>query len=134
MLTKKPFERTTVTYNTNTDMGLSASHQFAFWADPSRHIVVTLVDTIMANEERLNKMSDDEKRQMDTDWWNCVSKVIVDCDIEGLDFSTPEAAKASFDNEEVSWGWLLDVMGFYIGRLLAENKRLGELLKRLNAR
>jgi hypothetical protein len=131
MLTKRTFEKGTVKYNTETDMGLNGSYNFLFWDDPSRPVVMTLVDTISMNEERLNKMSVEEKEKADADFWKAVSQVMIDCEIEGLDFSTPEKAKTSFDSEIVPWGWLWDVLVFFIGRLLAENKRLGELLARL---
>jgi hypothetical protein len=134
-LTKRPFEKATITYDTVKDMGLSGgSHKFAFWDDPSRTVVMTLLDVITTKEEKLESMSEDEKRQLDADFWKCVSSVMVDCDIEGLDFSTPENAIRSFDNENVSWGYLMDVLMFYVGKLLAENKRLGEVLRLIAAR
>ena len=134
MLTKRPFDRSTVTYNTERDMGLKGSHDFVFWDDPSKEVVMTLVDTVSMNEERLNALSEEDKKRMDSEWWSALSKVFIDCDIEGVDFSTPESTKASFDSENVSWGYLLDVAFFYVGRLLAENKRLGEILRRIAAR
>lgn len=131
MLKKKPFERSVTRYNTKTDLNLPVEHLFEMWADPSSRVVFSLLDVVSTSEEKLNKMSDVDKAKLDDEFWWCVSQVFIDCDIEGLDFSSPEKSKESFESPYISWGFLFDVLVSYITRLLSENETIKKKVNHL---
>jgi hypothetical protein len=120
MLTKRAYVKPHIDM-TGSDLKIDGlENTIRFWRDPSRQIVFTLLDTITMTAEK----------DIDTNFWEAVSEVIVDCDIEGLDFSTAEKARESFDNPHISWGVLFDALFGYVSWLLTENEKVGKALAR----
>ena len=134
MLKKKPFERSIVKYNTRDDLGMEIDHTFHMWRDPSSKVVFSLLDTISTTEDKLNKMPKEDKDKLNDEFWWCASQVFIDCDIEGLDFSTPEKSKESFDSPYISWGILFDVLLRFITDLIQSNEKLKNVLALLGNR
>jgi hypothetical protein len=129
MLTKKRYVRPHKDLTGN-DLNIEDfPHTMRVWRDPSRQVVFTLLDTITMTSEKLDGLDDAAKKDLDSAFWVAVSEVIIDCDIEGLDFSTPEKAKESFDSPHISWGVLFDVLFAYVSWLLTENDRLKKLFR-----
>lgn len=128
MLQKRPFQKSTVVYDTKEDFGFSQSHKFEFWNDPSRTVIFGLLDVVSTKEDKLDKMSEEDKKKLDDDFWGYVSQLIIDCDIEGLDFSTPQAAKDSFEKPYVDWGFMYSTLISFVGKLMATNERLGNIV------
>lgn len=129
-LQKRPFDKTTSTKNTKTDFGLENEHEFILWRDPSRQVVMAVIETVTLNEDRLSKMTEQEKQELDDRFWDAVSRIFVDCDIEGLDFSSPAKAKQSFDSPNVDWNFLWEVLIHYVTDLVKENDKIGSFFRR----
>jgi hypothetical protein len=125
MLAKKAYIKPYVDKKADTDFGIEGcEHLFRLWRDPSRQTVFTLLNTITMKPDELEALDDSAKRELDEAFWRAVSEVIIDCDIEGLDFSTTEKARESFDSPHISWGILYDVLFAYVSWLLTENDNI----------
>lgn len=121
---KKPFDKTVVVKNTHDDLGLEPNHNFAFWADPSRATIMKFLEVIGTKRDELDEKSEEELEEMNRRFWESVSQIVVDCDIEGLSFDTPEDAEASFDASHVDYGFMTDVVASYVYSVLAKSKLL----------
>jgi hypothetical protein len=131
---KRSFQRPYIDLHAERDLGITGiDHTFRTWKDPSRPVVFALIDMVGMSKERLDKLSEQEKQLIDMEFWSGVSKVFIDCDIAGLDFSTPELAKASFENPDVSWDMLYAVLLGYLNRLIEENESVKNAIARLAA-
>lgn len=128
---KKKFTKKYRIYNTKKDFAMQQEHKFALSSDPSKEILYGLLNVVTTTTEQLDEMSDDEIEELDKLFFQYVSEITVDCDIDGLDFSTPESTEDSFSDPEVDWHFLFSVYGYYVGSLLNTHKTLGKVLRQL---
>lgn len=125
---KKKFEKAYTIYNTKKDWDMATEHLFAMASDPSRNLLNQLIDVLqkltgLTEEEEL---SEEEIQQLNDEFFYCVSELIVDCDIQGLDFSNTKKAEESMNNPDVDWHFMFDVLGNYVNTLFLTHRTLGK--------
>lgn len=122
---KKPFAKSVVVKDTKEDFGLGeVGYKIAFWADPSRPIVSKFLNVMFTKREELDEMDEEELKKINEDFWVAVSSIIVDTNIEGLSFDTPEEAQASFDSPDIDHNFLIDCIMSYVQSVLSESSLL----------
>ena len=105
---------------------------FRFWSDPSQEVIYTLMKTtIFATKEEVIAMNDEEKERLNRSFMECATELIIDCNIEGLSFNTPEETEESFYHPALPWSFLFEIIQQYIIRLMTEHNRLKKTLSRL---
>lgn len=102
---------------------------FDFWKDPSRLSVFDLLESVVQSVEDLRSL--DKEKQIDTSdrFFAAVSRVVVDTNIEGLVFGTPEEAQKSFSHPDMPWGFMYSVVTAYVLRLLETQQALKKTLE-----
>lgn len=126
---KKPFPKITINLKLG-ELGILKypDVEFSFWEDPSQKVLFTVMGLLFMSQEDLDQMDDAEKDSLNARFFAAVSELIVDCDIDGLDFSTPKSAEESFYHEALPWGLMYEVILMYIVRLTETNARLKKTL------
>jgi hypothetical protein len=127
---KKEFPRNTVELNLKDDFPLNQDITVAFWVDPSRQVISDLFRIVGMSTENMDALPEGEKEALDDRYFECVSLVFVDCDIDGIDFGTPESAREAFDDERLPWGVFHQAMLLYMERLTEEYAALKNALRR----
>lgn len=74
--------------------------KLTLWDNPSRRVRLAIYGLIANPVEELEKQSEAEQKETLKDFFWGVSELIIDCNVEGADFSTPEAAEATYDDFE----------------------------------
>jgi hypothetical protein len=101
------------------------------WTDPSRSVLLDLIKifgwTKSGTDKKLTKEEIDE---MDDRYFECASLVLVDCDIENIDFDTPESTRAAFGDDRLPWGIFHQALLLYVGILMDEYIALKNVLRR----
>lgn len=128
---KKPFQKTVRFVNTKT-LGEAfgtplPEHIFQMWADPSNRAWLAIWRATTTNEEELEKLKSDDRveyDQLEADFRWAISELIIDCDIEGLKFDTPEDVYETFNDPDVDAHFIHFVVTFYVMYLLAVRKHL----------
>jgi hypothetical protein len=131
---KTPYKRNTVVLNLKEDLQLRHDIDVEFWEDPSQQVVFDLLGivTLSYNEgEELDKEQELEITKLNDRYFECASLILVDCNIEGIDFSTPQSAEEAFYDERVSWGVFHQALIAYLARLMDEYGMLKKALRRL---
>lgn len=124
---KKPFQKAYRIYNTKKDFGLDAEAQFAMSADPSRDVLIGLIEAISdSSEADFDSLSEVEQQELNDRFFYYVSEVVVDCDIDGLSFETPEETEESMLATNIDWHFMFNVLGAYIQQILAVHSTLGK--------
>jgi hypothetical protein len=101
---------------------------FEFWKNPSKPTVTTLFEVIMASANELGSMSKLKMDDLERRYYSAVCEIIVDCNLESLDFSTPERAMASFEAPDIPIGFVHQVIASYLRRLLEFNDSVKKAL------
>lgn len=101
---------------------------FSFWANPSKAVVNALYDVIYLSMEKAASMSSEQMRDLNERYYLALSELIIDCNIESLDFSTPEAVERSFDAPDVPINFVYRVVVSYLSRLLDLNQSVKKAL------
>jgi hypothetical protein len=127
---KKQFKPNTVVVNLKKDFPLEQDIELEFWEDPSRQVIFDLFEIIGATTEDLAETSDAKKEKMSKRYFECASLILVDCDIEGIDFSTAESTEAAFEDERLPWGIFHQAMVLYLDKLMTEYDMLKNVLRR----
>jgi hypothetical protein len=91
---------------------------FEFWANPSKPVVNAIYDIVYLTMEKAAAMTVDEISNLNDRYYIALSELIVDCNIAGLDFSTPKAVEKSFDADDVPINFIYRVVVSYLSRLL----------------
>ena len=129
---KKKLKQNVVALNLKKDLGLDQDITVEFWKDPSRSVIFDLINIVGASRtDSDTPPSDEESEKMHSRYFECASLMIVDSDVEGLDFSTPESTAASFDDERIPWGTFHMAMLIYLSRLTDEYEVLKNALRRV---
>ena len=124
---KKPIQKAYRIYNTKKDFGLDAEAQFAMSADPSRDVLIGLIEAISdSSEADFDSLSEVEQQELNDRFFYYVSEVVVDCDIDGLSFETPEETEESMLATNIDWHFMFNVLGAYIQQILAVHSTLGK--------
>lgn len=129
---KKKFEKSYTIFNTKKDWDMTTEHLFAMASDPSRNLVSQLIDVLqqLTNLDENNPLSEEELQQLNDDFFYCISELIIDCDIKGMDFSTAEAADKSMNSPDVDWHFMFDVLGRYVNHLFLTHRTLGKVYRK----
>jgi hypothetical protein len=131
---KKQFKPNTVLRHLERDYPLGQDITLEFWKDPSRSAIMDLLRIISrSTREDGVEMTDEERDRINARYFECASLIIRDCDIEGVDFSTPAAAEKSFDMDTLPWGIFHEAMLLYVDELMEKNERLKNALRRVGA-
>lgn len=70
------------------------------WDNPSRRVRLALLNILGAKPEELEEKGEEELDRIESEFLWALSELIIDCNVEGYDFSTPEAARDSYDVAE----------------------------------
>lgn len=103
------------------------SHKFVMWADPANDAWVTLWEVAVLTDAQLKEMQEkdpDAYKQLNDRYLNAVSELIVDCDIAGADFSTPDKVHDTFNQPGVDARFYFIVISTYCMHLLAIRRGL----------
>ena len=68
---------------------------------------------------------------MNTRYFECASLIFVECDIEGIDFSTAESTEEALEDERIPWGTVHKALILYLARLTDEYEVLQNVLRRV---
>lgn len=101
---------------------------FTFWKNPSKPVVRVLFDIVMASAEELSNKPPHEMAILEKEYYEALSELILDSNIESLDFSTPETAMKSFEAPDVPVGFMYQVVVCYLRRLLEFNDQIKKAL------
>lgn len=125
MLEKRAFPKKGTKINTKDDYGLEYDVNFVMWDDPGRRIVGDLLRIVVftTNEEFSAKSKEEQVKDSQT-YFEAVSQVVLDCDVEGSDFSDADAVTKTYELPGVSWGFWYDVIAIYCMKLLNESDNL----------
>ena len=126
---KKRFVKSYKIFDTMDDFGMDQQHRFALAADPSRDTLYGLLAIVTTKPDEMDEMKPEEIQSLDDDFYAYVSELTIECDIMGLDFSSPETTRAAFFHPSVDWHFLFSVYGYYVGHLLDTHKTLGKVLR-----
>ena len=118
MKKKIKFPKKTVTVDVAEDLGMVdyPGVEFVVWEDPSRMVVARLMRAVIWTELQ----SDEDMRE----FFDAVSKFIIDCNIEGISFDTEEDVEEAFQSTEVSWGFMFETIVLLVARLLEKNEQI----------
>ena len=116
---KVAFPKKTVTIDAGNDLGIEGYEgvKFQMWDDPSRSVIVHVVQALQSGDDTIDD-------QMAEDFFSAVSQIVVDTNIEGIDFSTRESSMKSFDHETLPWGFMFNVVVSYVVKLINESDSL----------
>lgn len=123
---KKQFQKSYQVINTKDDWGMEQEHQFAFWNDPSQSLVVDALDlfALQGDDEALDKLEPAKKEELNDRFYNFCAEVIIDCDIEGADFTNAETARKTFNDPRVDYNFFYLVIIRYFTDILARANAL----------
>jgi hypothetical protein len=130
---KKQFKPNTVILNLKKDFPLDQDIDIEFWEDPSRQVIFDLFEIIGATTEDVAELTNEEKSKMSKRYYECASLILIDCDIEGIDFSTAESTEEAFEDERLPWGIFHQAMVLYLDKLMTEYDMLKNVLRRASA-
>jgi len=128
---KKEFRPNTVTLNLRDDLPLKQDISIEFWADPSRQVIFDLFEIFGLASDELDDIPEADKEKMNARYFECASLILVDCDIKGIDFSTPETTTAAFDDERLPWGLFHQALLLYVSSLIEDYEVLKNALRRV---
>jgi len=101
---------------------------FTFWKNPSKPVVKCLIDIVMSSVEELSNKPAHEMARLEKEYYESLCLLIVDTNIDSLDFSTPEAAMKSFEAPDVPAGFVYQVVVSYLRRLLVFNEHIKKVV------
>ena len=129
---KKKLKQNVEVLNLKKDLGLEQDITVAFWKDPSRTVIFDLINIVgTSRNDDAEDLPDADKEKMNNRYFECARLMLVDSDVEGLDFSTPESTIAAFDDERIPWGTFHVAMIVYLSRLTDEYEVLKNALRRV---
>jgi hypothetical protein len=114
------------------DYDLEQDITVEFWKDPSRKVVMDLLEIL--GRQTSDSITEEEAERIDVRYYECVSLIIVDCDIEGISFDTPDESRAAFEAEFLPWGIFHQAMMLYVAELTREHSILKNVLRRVSAK
>jgi len=101
---------------------------FEFWKNPSKPVVIAIAEVVMAAAEELRGLDKLKMQELEERYYNAICELIIDCNVESLDFSTPEYAIKAFDAPDVPMGFVHQVIVSYLAHLLKFNESVKKAL------
>lgn len=99
--------------------------KFEFWSDPPKTVVGDLLRIVLwTTNDELKEQTPDEQRRDAKRYFECVSEIVVDCNIEGSSFDTPEDVEQTYQLDTVSWGFWYDVVAGFLVDLIETSVHL----------
>ena len=129
---KKKFQRKYKIFDTKKDFDMQQSHKVAFAEDPSREVVFGIFEIASLKPANFDEMTEEDSAEIDERWYHYMSEIIIDTDIEGLDFSTPDSTRESFNDPSVDWTFFIELVARYVGNLMETHHTLGKVLRAMN--
>jgi hypothetical protein len=121
-LVKIAFPKKRVTVDVSEDLGMTdyPGVKFVMWDDPAIGILANVV----------LPLSKDDKELTDSDadaYFDALNELILDSNIEGLDFSTVTSTAESFDHKSLPWGFISQVAALYCAKVITESNSLKKM-------
>jgi hypothetical protein len=85
------------------------AHKFEVWVNPSTRVFRTIGRThqLLADGYFEDENTPEEEREAALrEYWAALAEFVVDSDVEGLAFDTPEDVEANYDHPSVEYGYL----------------------------
>lgn len=125
---KKAYPKKTVYRHLKNDLGLDEDVTIEFWANPSRAVCMNIMLVLGAafdaeSKKRIEGLADLEKM-----FYESISELIVDTDIEGVSFDTPESTMKAFEHPGIPWHVFTDAIIVYISELTNKYEPLKKVL------
>ena len=102
--------------------------KFKFWDNPSRSAVIGLFKFASASGEFLEKLSVDKLRQVEEEFYYSVSQIVIDTNIDGISFDTPDLVKEAFEADFIPMGFLMEAVTAYVTYMLEYNDKVKKAL------
>lgn len=100
-------------------------HTFLFRADPNKRM---LVDSLRMLQEAVDNAREEKEiedvEKFDEEFHELACFMIIDCDIEGVDFSTPESTRDAFSRKDIDDAFFTKALINYLTSLLIEATNL----------
>lgn len=103
-----------------------------FWRNPSRKIIKALLFFVLSSDEELKALNESEAEDILSDFYYALSMVIVETNIDGLDFSTPEKAKESYlESPDLPMGFVHEAVATWLLAFMQKNLDLKKVARLL---
>lgn len=121
-LVKMAFPKKKVTIDVEEDLGIEGygGVQFVMWADPSVTVIANILSPISKDEDSITSRDADS-------YFDAINEVVIDSNIEGLDFSSVDAVIESFDHKSLPWGFVSQVVTLYCAKVITESESLKKM-------
>lgn len=119
-LVKIAFPKKRVVIDVGDDLGLSdyTGVKFVMWADPSITVLARIINTL----------TKEEPDQSDADnYFDALHELMIDSNIEGVDFSTVTSIAESVDHPSLPWGFIMEVATMYCVKVISESNALKKM-------
>lgn len=104
----------------------------SFWKNPSKLVLQSLIQFMLATDTELRTLDESEKEALLADFYYALSEIVLDTNIEGLDFSTPEKAQEMFlESPGLPMGFVYEAVAAWLLKLLQEGLELKKTLSLL---
>lgn len=98
---------------------------FEVWDDPNFPVLAAMITGSTAQKDQIDEGV--TKR-----YFEAVSSFIIDCNIEGLDFSTPESTQESYGFPDLPMGFMMEFVASAIGQIITESEKVKKVLMALS--
>lgn len=103
-----------------------------FWSNPSRKIIKSLLFFVLSSDEELKGLKEEEAQYLLEDFYHSLGEVIIDTNIEGLDFSTREAAEKSYlESPGLPMGFVHEAIATWLLNFMQSNLDLKKVARLL---
>ena len=105
-----------------------------FWRNPSKHVLRSLVKFMLSTDVELQELSDDEIDVLLSDFYTALSEIVLETNIEDVDFSTPDKAKRAYlDSPGLPWGFIHEAIASWLLKFMNESLNLKKILRLLSS-
>lgn len=121
-LVKIAFPKRKVVIDVGEDLGLPDYEgvKFVMWDDPSISVIANVILPLAKDQDELTNSDGDA-------YFDALNEIILDSNVEGLDFSSVKATMESFDNKSLPWGFISEVAALYCSKLITESESLKKM-------
>lgn len=105
---KIPYRKRTIVVDFHDDLQLHEDNQgykFELWKDPPRPLLADILNAVAGD---INTEDDALVEAALNSMYEALSEIIVDCNIEGSDFTNSQSVKESFSSTQVGFNLYLD--------------------------
>jgi hypothetical protein len=105
------------------------AHRFEVWVNPSAGVFRTIGRTHQLLADGYfedTEVPEEEQEAALRDYWAALAEFVVDSDVEGLAFDTPEDVEVNYDHPSVEYGYLNTVyrcLFLYVTERRVERKK-----------